>query len=63
MWVQVTCRACVLRVGQVTAEFVWRSITVSRRVEEAAAATQTVTTSDPVRLVGNSWKWAVINTQ
>lgn len=38
--------ARVVKVGQVTGECVWRSITVRRIVEEAAAPTPTATTLD-----------------
>lgn len=51
MRVQVMLHVCVLRAGRVMAQCVWRSTTVSWRVEEAAAPTRTVTTSDPDRSV------------
>lgn len=54
MWVQVTLRVCALKDGQVTARCVWRSITVSWIVEEAAAPTPTVTTLDLDRSVTNN---------
>lgn len=53
MWVQVMCRVCVLRVGQVMAKYVWRSTTVSWRVEEAAAPMPTVIILDLDRSVTN----------
>lgn len=51
MRVQVMLHVCVLRAGRVMAECVWRSTTVCWRVEEAAAPTRTVNTSDPDRSV------------